>query len=177
MDACWAGRDRWRKTHPDFAPNRNHPRFRSIILKAARAAKKKNTKPQHLVKGGKGKYYYAVRRNGRVRLKHHLVVAQKLGRKLERGERVHHKNGNTLDNRPENLELFHWREGAVYAATTNGRWARHFDQCIRCNSRKHQHWGKGVCHHCNYLMRKAQGYFPRKNSLTAFPRGAKNSTR
>jgi hypothetical protein len=39
-------------------------------------------------------------------LQHRLVVAQILGRALHDDESVHHRNGDRLDNRPENLELW-----------------------------------------------------------------------
>jgi HNH endonuclease len=43
------------------------------------------------------------------RLEHRVVMERLLGRELKRTEHVHHRNGNRLDNRPENLEI--WTTG------------------------------------------------------------------
>ncbi|WP_394088422.1 HNH endonuclease [Xanthobacter autotrophicus] len=52
--------------------------------------------------------YVAVRVDGQYRLEHDIVMERLLGRRLRRGEQVHHRNNQRADNRPENLELVDW---------------------------------------------------------------------
>ena len=50
--------------------------------------------------------YHGISRNGVIQLEHRWKMEQELNRPLRPGEVVHHRNGNRMDNRIENLELF-----------------------------------------------------------------------
>lgn len=62
-------------------------------------------------------------KNGQI-LEHVVVMTKWLGRPLRKGENVHHKNGDRLDNRLENLELWSTSQPAGQRVADKVAWAK-----------------------------------------------------
>lgn len=71
-------------------------------------------KPHYHTARGR-KPYLRVKIAGKLELVHRVVASAKVGRSLTSSEQVNHLNGNTLDNRPENLDVVSFEENVKHA--------------------------------------------------------------
>lgn len=74
------------------------------------------------------KRYRKRRIGGRITQEHTYVAEQLLGRRLQSGENLHHRNGLKLDNRPDNLILFPTM--SAHRQYEN-RYREYLEMCIR----------------------------------------------
>jgi hypothetical protein len=87
--------------------------------------------------GGSG--YIRIKVSGKWMFEHRLVMEQALGRKLDKRDRVHHKNGKRSDNRPENLELWKLKKDCPGVRAAD----YHCHGC-RCSEEQFQQDGAGI---------------------------------
>lgn len=70
------------------------------------------------------------------------------------GTHVHHLNGNTLDNRPENLSVLTPSEHRTAHDGLNGAWSVKFPCCQRCGTTTRKHSARGYCTACYQQVKK-----------------------
>lgn len=114
---CFNFRNReWRKKNPtkwEILKNRNFKKWREKLgIPEELVPRRRKPGEGYINRNGyltfKKIRHPCADKNGRVQASH-LVIYEALGRLIKKGETVHHINGDTLDNRLENLEI--WRSG------------------------------------------------------------------
>ena len=64
------------------------------------------------------------------------------------GSHVHHINGDTLDNRVENLVVMSPKDHISHHTGIGDKWAKLFDCCRGCGTSKKRHLSHGLCTTC-----------------------------
>lgn len=130
---------------------------RIVFLEMARKAHIAPIGTKRLHNTGSTTYYVIkVADKGKWPYEHRIVMSQMIGRSLTDNEHVHHRNHDTLDNRPDNLELL--------TAGAHSRlhhsidcWSRLSPHCRSCGLTTSVHSANGICSRCYQRRRKLSG--------------------
>lgn len=105
--------------------------------------------------------------NGKQQYRARYVMEQHIGRPLARDEHVHHRNGDKLDDRIENLELIGASEHArlhlpdrqaARGARYGDQWSGRSDRCAGCSTSDRPHYALGLCRTCYAAQRVRRQY-------------------
>ena len=144
---------------PPFQKGHRHaPESLRKIVTAIRARPQKPLGSIRVKRQGRMKRPYAMLKVGPGKTgwipRYRHVMCQKLGRALLPGEEVHHKNGDTMDDRVENLILTSRAEHASRhhrgkSSLKAGQWSRAgHTRCIVCGTTQRKHLSRGMCRSC-----------------------------
>lgn len=78
---------------------------------------------------------------------HRLVAEQSLGRPIRPDEVVHHRDQNTLNNDPANLEVMSPSDHMRLHSTCDA-WSRKAERCVVCGTVDIPHYARGLCLRC-----------------------------
>lgn len=153
--------DRAAYRYPKRCPSCGKTRTKETVEKAKRTRLERaeflpiGTKRLH--KSREGLVYVEVKvgQPNEWKYEHRVVMATVLGRNLATSEHVHHRNENTQDNSPENLEVLspaeHNRHHNLLSAD---QWSLNYSRCVICGTTQRRHLAKGMCTACYQSERK-----------------------
>lgn len=111
--------------------------------------------------------------DGRTLYRYRWLMEQHVGRTLRPDEHVHHVNGDSTDDRLENLELLSARAHsrlhiadrlAGQRAAMAYEWSTSHPACVECGTTERPHTARGMCGRCYFTLRARvkHGHSPRK---------------
>ena len=120
------------------------PAKRLEWLDRARLAHQKPIGSRRKHEASPGMFYWLIKikPTGRWQYEHRVIT------NAPKGSHVHHINGDTLDNRPENLVVLSPKQHSCTHHGLHGKWAKLFDSCVACGTTVKRHLSKGLCTTC-----------------------------